>query len=178
MVPDAANPSNYQFDPLASAPIRSVVFVPRCTLRPVDVLTPPYLQLHRTGHRADLGIVVLVDPGPEGPRANGILGTQTKTQSHSIARRERIKVKDGLGRGEAELLQSTALLRDALLLIRLQIFTKQVESGRNAEIDHDHVGRFGKIVLDGSRGGCDVILREMGPIVGYVDGQRLAGRLF
>ena len=47
--------------------------------------------------------------------------------------------------------------------------------GGNAEVDHDHVGGLGEIVADGDLGGGDVILGQLGAVVGDVHGERLGG---
>ena len=62
-------------------------------------------------------------------------------------------------------------------LQRLQVFAQQIEAGRDAEIDHDHVGGLGEIVADGHRLGGYIVLRQMGAVVGNVDGERLGGGL-
>ena len=68
------------------------------------------------------------------------------------------------------------LASGGLLLEGLQVFAEQIEAGRDAEIDHHHVGGLGEIVPDGGGGGGDVVLRELRAVVGDVDGERLRRR--
>ena len=68
----------------------------------------------------------------------------------------------------------TAFVAGALLLVILQILAEQVKAGRNAKIDHHHVGRFRQVVPDGGARRSDVVLREARAVIGDID-RKLGG---
>src|ERR1035438_6978303 len=76
-----------------------------------------HFQRHRPRHSTYRGIVVLVHPRLERPRAYGILGAQTKLERHRVTRANRIEIQNRLRSRQAELFQPSALARPALLLI-------------------------------------------------------------
>ncbi len=135
-----------------------------------------YFQVDGPCNRVNVGVVVLVDARLEGAGADGVLGAETELEGDGLLRGERVEVEDGLGGGEAELFEVAARWR-TFLLKGLQVFAEKVEAGRDAEVDHDHVGGLGEVVFDGGGGGGDVVLGEVGAVVGDVDGERLAVRV-
>src|SRR6202035_1261960 len=72
----------------------------------------------------------------------------------------------------------TTFVASALLLVILQILAEQVKTGRNAEIDHHHAGRFRQVVPDGGARRGNVVLREAGAVIGNVDRKWLSRRFF
>ena len=72
---------------------------------------------------------------------------------------EGVEVEDCLSGGEAEFFQMTGGV-GGFFLQGLEVFAEEVEAGRDAEIDHDHVGGLREVVADGGGGGDDVVLGE------------------
>src|ERR1700723_2934499 len=72
----------------------------------------------------------------------------------------------------------TTFVVGAVLLVILQILAEQVKTGRNAEIDHHHVGRLRQVVSDRSARRRNIVLREPGAIIGNINRKWLARRLF
>ena len=99
-----------------------------------------YLELNRLCRRAYGGVVVFVDAGLEGVGADGVFGAEAELQRDGAVRCEAIEVEDGLGGREAELLEAPAGGSGGLFLVGLEVFAQKVEAGRDAEVDHDHVG--------------------------------------
>ena len=66
----------------------------------------------------------------------------------------------------------------ALLLVILQILAEQVKTGRNAKIDHHHVGRFWQVVPDGGARHGNVVLREACAVIGHINREWLARGFF
>src|ERR1700677_2801475 len=135
------------------------------------------LQLHRMRHGANVRIVVLVDARLKGACVNGVLGAQAESYGYGLFWSKRVEVEDCLRGCEGELLQAAALLDGGFLLKGLQVLAEQIETGRYAKVDHDHVGGLGEVVADGGGGGGDVVLGETRAVIRDIDGERLRGRL-
>src|SRR4029077_21169273 len=84
---------------------------------------PVYFQLHGTRRGCHLRIVVFVHARLEGSHSDRILSPQTEFHLNSVARSERIKVKNRLRSGETELGKMAAGHFGALSLIILQVLT-------------------------------------------------------
>ncbi len=80
-------------------------------------------------------------------------------------------------RRQTEFFQATVFSARTLLLVGLQVFTEQVKSRRNAQINHYHVRGLGQVVPYRRGGGGDIVLRQTRAVVGHVNGERLVLRL-
>ena len=135
------------------------------------------LQLNGMSYRTHSWIVVLVYTRLKSVSADRVLGAEAEGYGCGLPRSQRVEVEDCLRGCERELLQAAALIAGGFLLKGLQIFAEQIKAWGNTEVDHDHVGGFGKIVVDGCGGGGDIVLSKVCAVVCDIDGERIGRRL-
>src|SRR6185369_5146200 len=133
------------------------------------------LELYGSRGRAYSWVIVFVHTRLKCACSDRILRPQTELQGHGAVWRKRVEVKNRLRGGLRKLLETAVLFARALLLISLQVFTHQIESRRDAQIDHDHLCRLVHVVLNRRGCGCDIVLCQVRAIISDVNRERFAG---